>query len=173
MKSIVTNIAGFAIIMVVLAACSSQKMGTTTNHQVDEMINNQHFTFVARNVIPTEDSRYSPRLMFPNASNLYQLTSRYDVRVTPDSVIAYLPFFGRAYTAPIDPSEGGIKFTSTKFSYKNSIRKKNYEIQINPSDTREAQTLYLTVSSSGYASLTVLSYNRTPITFNGDIEANH
>lgn len=172
MKAIGLKISIWVLIISVFAGCSSQKMASQSNEDFVALIKSQDFTFVARNVIPTEDSRYSPRLMFPNGSNLYQLTSRYDLRVTPDSVIAYLPFFGRAYTAPLNPNEGGIKFTSTKFSYNISKRKQVYDIKINPNDTREAQTLFLTVSSSGFASLTVSSYNRTPITYNGEIEAN-
>jgi hypothetical protein len=163
----------FAIIVLnlFLAACSSQKKVNDHLPTVD-LLDQQRYTFVARQVIPTEDARYNPRNMFPNASNMYQLTSRYDLRITPDSVVAYLPFFGRAYTAPINPSEGGIKFTSTNFSYKISMRKKNYEIQIIPNDNNEVRNLYLTVSPSGYASLNITSVNKTPIGYSGVIESN-
>lgn len=160
----------FAMVLF-LAACSSQK-NTSGNAKANELVEEKNYTFVAQSVFPTEDSRYNPRLMLPNGSNLYQLTSRYDVRVTPDSVIAYLPFFGRSYSAPVNPSEGGIKFTSTNFSYKQSIRKNNYEIEIVPKDNNEVRNLFLTISPSGFASLRVLSLNKTPISFNGQIEPN-
>ena len=42
------------------------------------------------------------------------LSPYYYLKVSKDTVVAYLPYFGRAYTAPADPTEGGIKFTSTK-----------------------------------------------------------
>ena len=154
------------------ASCASQKQTTGASPAVSEAVTAQQYTFVASSVFPTEDSRFNPRLLLPNAANLYQLTSRYDVRVTPDSVIAYLPFFGRSYTAPTDPTKGGIKFTSTKFGYKKTQRKNNYEIEITPKDNNEVQSLYFTVSPSGFASLRVLSLNKTPISFNGDIEPN-
>ncbi|HUN02812.1 MAG TPA: DUF4251 domain-containing protein, partial [Niabella sp.] len=70
------------------------------------------------------------------------------------------------------PSEGGIKFTSTNFSYKISMRKKNYEIQIIPNDNNDVRNLYLTVSPSGYASLNITSVNKTPIGYSGVIESN-
>lgn len=155
-----------------IAACAPQQQATSSASAVSDAVTARNYTFVATSVFPTEDSRFNPRLLFPNASNLYQLTSRYDVRVTPDSVIAYLPFFGRSYTAPMDPTKGGIKFTSTRFDYKKTQRKNNYEIEITPRDDREVRSLYLTVAPSGFASLRVLSVNKTPISFNGNVEAN-
>ncbi|SDC07871.1 DUF4251 domain-containing protein [Niabella drilacis] len=158
--------------MVIYSSCTSQKQAANTSAAVSEALTAQQYTFVARSVFPTEDSRFNPRVLLPNASNLYQLTSRYDVRVTPDSVIAYLPFFGRSYTAPTDPSKGGIKFTSTKFDYRKTQRKSNYEIEIIPKDNNEVRSLYLTITPAGFASLRVLSLNKTPISFNGEIEEN-
>jgi len=140
------------------------------NSNYTQLVQQQQFTFVARSVTPTEDSRFNPRLMLPPGTNLYQLGSGYDIRITPDSVIAYLPFYGRAYTAPMDPSKGGIKFTSTKFDYEMTTRKKNFQITISPKDAEDVRTIYLTISPSGYASAQVLSLNRTPIVFSGIIE---
>lgn len=155
-----------------IASCASQKKTGSEMARIAGMMNDQKYTFAAQSVLPTEDARYNVRNLFPGGSNLYQLTSRYDLRITPDSVIAYLPFFGRAYTAPLDPTKGGIQFTSTKFSYKKTIRKGNYEILIEPHDNTDVKSLYLTVSPSGYASLRIISLNKTPIAYNGIIEDN-
>jgi hypothetical protein len=107
-----------------------------------------------------------------------QLTDRYDLRVKKDSVIAYLPYFGRAYIAPpIGSSEGGIKFTSTNFNYKLELHKNGtWGILIKPkdnniSDWRDVQQLRLDISPDGYASLAIISSNRDPISFQGDIVA--
>src|SRR5687768_16558096 len=50
----------------------------------------------------------------PQTGRSRNLTSEYDLTIKPGEVISYLPYFGRAYSAPIN-SEGGIKFTSTDF----------------------------------------------------------
>ena len=160
------------IVSTLVFSCSSQHQISSSNAKIADMLNNQTYTFVAQSVLPTEDSRYNVRNLFPSSSNLYQLTSRYDLRITQDSVAAYLPFFGRAYTAPVDPSKGGIQFTSTKFTYKKTMRKGSYEIDISPKDNNDIQTMYLTISPSGYASLRITSLNKTPISYNGIIEAN-
>jgi hypothetical protein len=113
----------------------------------------------------------------PQRGGTKQLTSDYDLRVTKDTIIAYLPYYGRAYVGTLDPNEGGIKFTSTKFDYKVTEGKKgNWDIVIKPKDTNiskmsSVQQLRLSVSSGGYASLNVTSTNRDPISFTGNIEA--
>lgn len=159
------------VFLLFLAACSSQKNGTSQS-QVGDMIEQQAYTFAAKSVFPTEDARYNPRVMFPNGSQLYQLSPGYYLKVTPDSVIAYLPYFGRSFTAPVNPSEGGIKFSSTDFDYKRSMRKGNYEIEIIPHDAKDIRNLYLTISPSGFGSLRILSLNKSSISYNGEIEPN-
>lgn len=163
---------GLLLISMILAfsSCASQKSATGTQQDYGALIESRRFTFTAQTVIPTEDSRFNPRFMFPNGNNLYQLSSGYDIKVTPDSVTAYLPFFGRSFTAPIDPTKGGIQFTSTDFEYKQSVKKKNYQITITPKDVREVRSVLLTITPSGYAYVQVLSMNKTPISFNGIIE---
>ncbi|HYE53400.1 MAG TPA: DUF4251 domain-containing protein, partial [Chitinophagaceae bacterium] len=69
-------------------------------------------------------------------------TGEYDVRVSPDSVVSFLPFFGRAYSAPIDPSSSGIQFTSTNFEYRQTPRKKGgWNIVIEPKDAQDVRQL--------------------------------
>jgi hypothetical protein len=74
-------------------------------------------------------------------------------------------------------TEGGIKFTSTNFSYKVNARKKGgWEVIIKPKDHdisswRDVQQMILNISPDGYASLSVLSTNRDPISFQGNIIA--
>ena len=65
--------------------------------QIDAQIENLDFRFIANHAYP---------IGYPSIP----LTSEYDVTVMPDTIKAYLPFFGRAYRAPMNSSEGGIKF---------------------------------------------------------------
>lgn len=107
----------------------------------------------------------------PQRGRIRQLTSEYELVVRADTVTSFLPYFGRAFTAPINPSDGGIKFTSTAFVYSAGEKKKGrWEIQINPKDVSDVTTLYLTVFDNGSASLRVSSVNRTAISFNGFVE---
>ena len=121
------------------------------------LIESKSFVFKAESVSP-------PRGRFTH------LTSNYDLIVAGDSVTAFLPYFGRAFSAPITPSEGGIKFTSVNNEYETAKRKKDgWEIVIRPKDGNDVQALYLTVFDNKRASLRVNSVNRESISFNGYI----
>jgi hypothetical protein len=123
---------------------------------IKKNVDAKRYTFLANYVLP---QRGGGR----------QLTSEYDLRVTPDSVISFLPYFGRAYfDVPYGGGDGGIKFTSTKFTYEKKEKKKGgWEITIIPSDVKNLSRLLLYISPEGYASLSVNSVNRDFITFDG------
>jgi hypothetical protein len=118
---------------------------------------------------------FEANLAYPMRGGSRQLTGEYDLRVLKDTVTAYLPYFGRAFVAPIDPTEGGIKFTWTKFEYSTKqLKNGNWEITIKPKEKNigrmtDVQQLRLSISSAGYASLQVTSSNRDPISFQGEI----
>ncbi|MBS7563368.1 DUF4251 domain-containing protein [Mucilaginibacter sp. Bleaf8] len=99
------------------------------------------------------------------------LNYNYAVKVRPDSVIAYLPYFGRTtFDPPINSSEGGVKFTSTKFGYDVKQGKKgNTIITITPQDAGYFRKMVFTVSSEGSTSLQMTITNRNAISYDGYI----
>ena len=100
------------------------------------------------------------------------LTSEYDLRVSKDTLIAYLPYYGRAYQAPIDPMDGGIHFTSTHFTYnKSGGTDKGWEIYIKPNEAKGVEKIFLSISVDGYATLRITNTNRDPISYQGYIAA--
>jgi len=123
-----------------------------------------------RNMIANQQYVFKAQTASPLAGRLRQLTTEYDLQVSKEKIVAYLPYFGRAYTAPLDPSKGGIQFTSKDFDYKLSERKKGgWNVSIKTKDIAEAQQLELTIFSDGTASLQANSTNRQSISFNGYI----
>ncbi|GGH73944.1 hypothetical protein HNQ91_003762 [Filimonas zeae] len=104
----------------------------------------------------------------PMSGRVIQLTYGYDVKVKQDTLKVYLPYFGRAFAAPLDASKGGINFTSTQFKYVVKERRKGgWDIRIEPSDAGDVRTLNFTISQDGYTTLQVTSNNRQPISFYG------
>jgi Domain of unknown function (DUF4251) len=126
-----------------------------------------------KNVVETQQYIFKAQYALPMSGRSMALTSDYDLVVSKSTVIAYLPYFGRAYQAPIDPTQGGIKFTSTQFQYtKQNSKKDGWDISIIPKDAPDIQKLNLHISSNGYATLQVTSTQRQFISFNGYIEEN-
>ena len=111
---------------------------------------------------------FTPQSVSPMSGGIRQVTPEFSLRVTADSIISYLPYFGRAFGIP--PSEGGISFTSTRFEYNAKERKKKrWEISIRPKDNRDVQQMNFTLFDNGYGSLYVTSNNRQGITYYGYI----
>lgn len=140
------------------AAQNKAQVKASKGDQVKGLIQSRNYVFQAQSV-------------FPMRGRTRQISGEgYDVAVSKDTVNSYLPYFGRAYTAPIDPSKGGIQFISKDFEYTEKPGKRGgWDITIKPKDVRDVQQLFLSVSEDGYASLQVTSTNRQPISFNGVI----
>jgi hypothetical protein len=112
---------------------------------------------------------FKARTANPARGRTINLTSDYTLKVLGDSVIADLPYYGRAYSAPIG-QPGGISFISVDFDYSLTQDKKNrWRISIDPRDVSDAQELSMTVFENGEADLIVTSTNRQVITFRGHI----
>ena len=157
----------FLIITCFLLIILSQSVVAQKNKKNDaqkiafkNMVDSQHFVFQAQTVTPLR-------------GNFRNLTSLYDVRVTKDSLISYLPYFGQAYTAPIDQTKSSLDFTSASFSYSVSPHKKDgWNITIKPKDKSQIQQYIFTVFNNGKASLSIISTSKDQISFNGYIREN-
>ena len=148
-------ITSFLFLVLVATAMAQDKKDDST---IQQAIETKNFIFKASSATPQR-------------GRMRQLTSEYDLIVRPDTVVSFLPYFGRAFTAPINPSEGGIKFTATDFAYSvNKKKKRSWEIKITPKGVPDVTDLYLTVFDNGNASLRVNSTNRTTISFDGFVQ---
>jgi hypothetical protein len=124
-----------------------------------------------RTMVEAKNFVFKADYVNPQTGRSRSLTSEYDLTIKPGEVISYLPYFGRAYSAPIN-SEGGIKFTSTDFDYKLLKQKEHsWDISIKPKDASDVREMFLTVFDNGTASLRVNSTNRQAISFRGYIVA--
>lgn len=123
-----------------------------------------------QNFIQGKTLVFKAQTVMPMTGSVRTLTSDYEVKLSGDSLTCYLPYFGRAYTAGY--GEGGpINFTTTKFEYKATQRKKGgWNITIQPKNVNDVRVLNFTVFEKGYANLQVLSNNRQPISFTGFVQ---
>lgn len=163
----IRNILALAAVFITIQASAQTDKETTV-----KVINNQNFTFNATTAMPLASydvNKVLSRLPGGGGTGVIQLSgSQYQLIVTKDSIEAYLPYYGRAYTATMNPDDSGIKFKSKKFSYKTDKKKKGaWVISMNFKDTKDTQSMTLNVSENGYATLNVNSNNRQPISFNG------
>ena len=128
-----------------------------TEAEVKSMVDAKSYVFVAQYVQPMR------------GGNRY-VTSEYDLRVGTDSLVAYLPYFGRAYVAPMNSEDAGVQFTTTKFDYKVVEKKDSWEVSILPKNAKDVRTMQLSISKSGSATLRINFNNRDAISYQGYVE---
>lgn len=148
----------FAFVLVInISDAQDQKKKTDEPADIARLIESQRFEFVAQSANPLRG-----RSIF--------LSPGYTFKVSPDTVESYLPYYGRAYQASLDPDDAGIKFTSTEFTYLVKGRKnQRWNISINPKDVKNSPQIILSVSSNGYTSVRITSIDRQSISFSGYI----
>lgn len=164
-------------LVALLLFAAAPVMAQTDKATTERIINAQQYVFVATTAYPmnvTDMNAVLSRMPGANSAggSIILTGSNYDLRVTKDSLETFLPYYGRSYVARIGDNEGGIKFKSKDFSYKLDTRKKGgWVITMKPKDVKDKYNsnyiLTLTVTTAGYASLTVTSNNQQPINFSG------
>lgn len=158
MKYSISKILLIAFSGIFLWECtSSKKMTSLEPSDISAMVEAHQFHFIAEKMNPL---RGPQRL----------LNSYYDLLISKDTLKSFLPYFGRAFIAPIDPTQGGLRFTSYKFSYDYSQNKKAWDVTIVPKDVTQITKLYFTIFDNGTATLQVNSINLDPISFQGHLE---
>ncbi|MCD7971438.1 MAG: DUF4251 domain-containing protein [Candidatus Azobacteroides sp.] len=148
----------FLISLLGLFVSCTSSQDTAKTQAVAQMVDAQEYIFIAETALPL------------GGKSIY-LTSTYSLQVKNDSLQAYLPYFGRAYVAPINPAQGGIQFDSENFTYNSKKKKDGWLIELETKDQQRNYKMLLDISSSGYAHLSVNSYDRQTISFNSYIES--
>jgi hypothetical protein len=123
-----------------------------------ELVNSGHFRFVAR-------SAHSNLGTFDN------LGAVYDLVFDSMKIKAYLPYYGRAYSAPYG-GNGGVKFdlTAEKIEKVWNKKKKLFTILAEAADSEDSYSIYLTAGLNGFADVKINFRNRQMISYYGNIE---
>ena len=99
------------------------------------------------------------------------LSPDYEMKFENNRVTTYLPYFGTAHTAPMDPTKLAIELTDQEIDVKTEKDpKKGYSVTFSAkTQTNENITFYLKITYSGMATLSINSSTREPISFLGNL----
>lgn len=122
-----------------------------------------------KNMIDSQSFVFIPQSVTPMGGRTRDLSAGFDIAISKDSVISYLPYFGRGYVAPLSPTDVDFDFTSTKFTYKLVAVSKGWSISIKPKDQRNLQELYFRIFDNASATLNVISLDRSFVSYKGYI----
>lgn len=147
-----------------LAGCasslsSSEKGAKQTRiaQQVKEMLEARRYTIDVNYVYPKQ---MAPR----------HLSHGYSLRVSGDSVVSYLPFFGRAYRVPYGGGKG-LDFSAPIAAYRVAEGKKGTVIIEMAVDTNEDSfVFFIELFGNGQASVNVSARERDGISYTGQVQ---
>ena len=148
----------FSLLITTLGYGQETDKKTAEAENTKALLDNKRFQFAAQSASPMRGRTIS-------------LSPGYGFKVASDTIECDLPYYGRSYSASMDPSDAGIKFTSTEFTYTVKDRKKSgWDVAIKAkTGTSGSHQIYLTVSTSGMASIRVVSPDRQTISFDGHV----
>ena len=127
--------------------------------QVEAMVNDTNFVFVARTALPT------------GMKSVNLTTNQNYVKYQPDLIDSYMPFYGKAYSGVGYGADTGLKFQGKPEEFKVEKTKKAFQIDAVVKGTTDNFKLSLSVGFEGSASLTITSNNRSTISYQGEISA--
>lgn len=123
-----------------------------------------------KKLIVSENYKIDVRTALPMRGRSIPLTSSYLLEIRNDSVISYLPYYGRAYSIPYGGGDG-LNFKAPLKEYTMKLDKKgNAEIQFSARSPEDKFDFRAKVYSNGSATIDVNMTNRQSISFQGELE---
>ena len=122
-----------------------------------------------KTLIESKDFVFIPRYVNPMNGRRRDLDHGFELAISKDSLISYLPYFGRGYIAPVSPTDVDYDFTSTKFTYAVTPARNGWNISIKVSDQTYLRDMYFRIYENASASLNVTSMDRSSISYDGYI----
>lgn len=136
-------------------------------------LNSSQIAKIEKLTSKVESKRYEfiPNTANPMGGRQVNLDYSYFLRMTNDTLTVNLPYFGRSYIAPTDPTRIGYDFTSTNFNYTIVSKKDKWEVSIQLSDTEHrGLQLFLSIGNTGYSDLRIQDPKRQSISYYGTIK---
>lgn len=144
-----------ALILFLFISATSLRAQKLSQQDVVNMINSKQITF-------------QPQSIVTGGGKSKQLTPDFSLKISGDSLISNLPYFGQAYNAPINSSDAGLNFTSSNFTYTSATGKKGKTIiSIHTNDKVYNTDFILTVYTNGTAYLQANNTDKQPVSYNG------
>ena len=148
-------------------------MGFATSHTSEERLaEKQRLELQVADSVHAKTFTINVNYVEPqNMMVAHYLTSDYSVRLQGDSVISYLPYFGRAYRADYNNTQQS-PLTFSSCAQQVTIKRgkhKSYTVYFKVNNATEMFEYYVDIFPNGSASVNVSSSDRTPIGFSGSM----
>ena len=107
---------------------------------------------------------------YPQGGAPIALHYNYGISLRGDSIVSYLPYYGRAYDMPY-PGDEGTDFDAAVTNYRAvwNARRKRWQIEWRVRRGVRRISYYMTLHINGSATLSVRPDGRSSITFDGEL----
>jgi hypothetical protein len=127
--------------------------------EIEALVNAKEFVFVARTALPS------------GMKSVNLTTNTNYVKFQPDLIDSYMPYYGKAYSGIGYGGDTGLKFKDKPEVFDIVKNKKAYQIDVTVKTSNDLFRLSLSVGFEGSTSLSVISNNRSTISYQGEISA--
>ena len=111
---------------------------------------------VVREIVDSGRIKIDVDRAVPMAGRSVNLTSPYSLEIHGDSILSYLPYFGRAYSAPYGGEQTSKKKGSSEIKFRVKTKEDVYMFRVE-------------VYPNGSVTINVTPVNKQAITFYGDV----
>lgn len=174
-KSIMKNTVLMSVMFLLtfLFSCTSQTY--VDEKSLDQFINSNEFTFMAKRANPTNFDVINVMNSMPNnnSARMLNLDYGYSVVLKDKELTVNLPYFGRLFNPSYDTSKNSYNFTSKDFTISKVQNKKgNWVYTLSPKDQNNIKVIYLEIFKNGAAFVSIDSSDRQAISYDGYIMKN-
>ncbi|SRX54721.1 DUF4251 domain-containing protein [Aequorivita sp. CIP111184] len=144
------------LVLFMFGSANAQDKTEKVQTPIETLLKSKSFEFIANTAIP---------LSGPTKD---LVGSGYSITFSPEEVISNMPFYGRGYSGMALGRDKGMQFQGKPENF--TIESNNeYQVNTDVKGERDTYSISISVSSSGYASLTISSNDRGTITYQGEI----
>ena len=158
------------VLMVMVSACLALVMlsGCATSEERAARAAEQ--AAKVKTALTERNYKISIDRMYPMKVSSKSVSYGYSVEVRNDSLISYLPYFGRAYNVPYGGGKG-LNFSERIGSYEEALMKNGkHHIEIGVTNEEDTYLYTIDVFDNGNSTIAVQSRQREPISYAGRIE---
>ncbi|MFV0587649.1 DUF4251 domain-containing protein [Bacteroides reticulotermitis] len=130
----------------------------------------EQMKLVVKELLTSEKYKIYANTAFPMRGRSIPLSSPYALEVRNDSVISYLPYFGRAYSIPYGGGEGLVFKAPLKDYIMEPGKKGSSKIKFSARTAEDKYDFSISVFDNGAASIDVMMQNRQSISFSGEMD---
>ena len=167
-----TGIIAFITATLVLSACSASSSTSEADKKEGKKEKSAAEFEQTAALIESGSYQFAVRSATPSGGKTIQITSLYVLRAKEGNYEAYLPYYGRAYSASYG-GNGGVEFNGEPENLEISRKenKNNIAVEFTIMSGTDKITVNLEVGSSGYGNLLISNPKRQPISYYGFVSA--